>query len=435
MIGGKGFQIYNNKFKEEIDERIREVEKKNMIFNKPNSVELAKIEKIVVGFVAKRGLKLYGGHALNYFMPKEDKIYDGVGINDYDLYCVNAEEEGKALADMLYKGGIEYVSLGVGAFGDNYKLFCSFEEIANFTGLPKELFDVIPTKKDGKSGILYVEPDYLKMDLRVSLVNPRISLWRWVKDYGRKQLLEKHYPFVRPDNCKWPELKTQDKKDVGELAKFVSGEEGKDTVYTGFNALHMYFADSDVGSGISLGAPKQIMTEVMTEDIKGLIDKIMKKFGDKAFIYKVEEDPLHILPKRFVVRGKPSGMPLLMIYSLQEICVPYVVLRRVKCVSVDYLMLYFQVLMYHSMMSGSGNGSGNFVKLYKCSVFGLDELRKTYLKKKGKTAFDDTMFKEHIIRCFGNFVNPYYETRKMRWEKRASGGTYIPAMANVGKGS
>lgn len=446
-------EIYNKKFDEEISGVICGVKKENMKYNKPNSVELAKIVKIVEEFIAKRGLKLYGGHALNHFLPVANKIYkDGVDINDYDLYCVNAEKEGKDLADKLYKAGIEYVSLGVGGFGDNYKLFCSFEEIANFTGLPKKLFDVVPAKRDGKSGVLYVEPDYLKMDLRVSLVNPRISLWRWVKDYKRKELLDKSYPFKKPDNCKWPVLSNGDKVLVGELAKFVAewGKSGNGgVVYTGFNAMHMFYSQSGVGVGnkVSLGAPKQIMTEVMVEDIKSLISRIVMKFGKGGkgknengnggaggFSYVTEEDPLHILPKRFVVRSSKSGRDLLVVYSLAENCVPYVVLRGTKCVSADYLMLYFQVNMYHAMMRKGVRGKkvgSEMVGLYKCALFGFEELRDKYLANKGKTVFDDTMFKQHIIRCFGNFVNPYYQTKLLRWEKKAKGGTYVPAKADV----
>lgn len=440
--------IYNKKFDEEIGDVIKEVEKENMKYNKPNSVELAKIVRIVEEFVAKRGLKLYGGHALNYYLPAANKIYEeGVGINDFDLYCVDAEKEGRDLADKLYKAGVAYVSLGVGGFGDNYKLFCSFEEIANFTGLPKKLFNVVPAKKDRKTGMLFVEPDYLKMDLRVSLVNPRISLWRWVKDYERKGLLAKNYPFKKPANCKWPELGSNDLADVKELAKFVSewakGGSSGGLVYTGFNALHMFYTESGVEGlkEISLGAPRQIMTEIMVEDIKSLISRIMMKFGKGAkgkggnggngqFIYAAEEDPLHILPKRFIVRSVKSGRVLLSVYSLAENCAPFVVLKGMKCVSADYLMLYFQVNMYHAMMN-RGSIARGMVDLYKCSLFGFNELREKYLKSKGKTVFDDTMYKEHIIRCFGNFVNPYYQTKLLRWEKKAKSGTYIPAKANA----
>lgn len=440
--GRERLEIYDTKFQKEIDTVIKDIEKENMKFNKPNNVELAKIEKIIKEYIAKRGLKLYGGHALNRFMPVADKIYeDGIGINDYDLYCVDAAKEGQELADLLYKKGIEYVSLSVGGFGDNYKLFCSFEEIANFTGLPQKLFDVIPVKKDGRDGILYVEPDYLKMDLRVSLVNPRISLWRWVKDYKRKELLSRYHPFVKPMNCKWIELSAEDKKDmielsglVGDLVKGRGGKAGSkgggiDVVYTGFNSLYMFFKEGRIeNSKGSLDEPKQIMTEIMTEQIKDVIDAVMKKYGNKGFLYAVEEDPLHILPKRFVVRGKKSARPLLIVYSLGENCVPYVIIRGVKCVSVDYLMLYFQVSVYHSMM----NGVVDYEKLWRCSLFGLNEMRDEYLKHNELTVFDESIYRMYIIRCFGNFVNPYYKTKLLKWEKKM-GGTYIPAMADANK--
>ena len=121
-----------------------------------------------------------------------------------------------------------------------------------------------------------------------------------------------------------------------------------------------------------------------------------------------------------------------------ENCVPYFMFGGTKCVSADYLMLYFQVNMYHSMMKGSEKGgvkikriNSEMVSLYKCALFGFEELRDKYLLSKGKTVFDDTMFKQHIIKCFGNFINPYYQTKLLRWEKKAKSGTYVPAKADA----
>ena len=426
----RGFEIYNAKFKEEIGNVIKNVEKENTKFNRPNREELKKIENVVLKIIAKRKLKLYGGWALNYFMPSSNKIYEeDIGnVNDYDIYCIDAFEEGKYMADVLYKAGIEYVSLGVGGFGNNYKLFCSFEEIANFTGLDKKLFDIIPVNTDKKSGVSYVMPEYLKMDLIVSLVNPRISLWRWIKDYERKLAIDKHYPIVKPTNCKWPELSNKDKLDAEDLKKFIEEDMGRGILYTGFSALGMFHSVGETGTEGTMDKPKFIMTEIMAQNIKDIIDKLMKKFGNKAFIYKVEEDPLHILPKRFVVYGKLSGTPLLMIYSLLEHCVPYVTIADRKCVSVDYLMLYFQVNMYLSMMrlTGESTVSDVYIKLYKCALYGVKMMRENYLSKNKLTVFDKSPYQMHIIKCFGNFVNPYYQAKVLKWEKKL-GGTYVPA--------
>lgn len=433
--GDDGFEIYNAKFDAEIDTVILNVEKENIKYNKPNDVELQEIVKIVTAFIAKKGLKLYGGHALNYFMPMNNKIYkDSVGINDYDLYCVNAEEVGKELADILYEKGVDYVTLGVGAFGENYKLYCSFEEIANFTGLKKELFDIIPVETDKKTGIMYVAPDYLKMDLRVSLVNPRISLWRWIKDYERAQLLEKYYPFKKPKACKTMNgFDNKDVKMMDDLWKFVSNT--GDIVYTGFMAMNAYF--NAVGGKknenvIGKNVIGKNVIEIMTRGIKEIVDKIVKKFGNKDFVYRVEEDPLHILPKKFVISSASSNKPLMVVYSLDEVCVPYNDINGMRYVSIDYLILYFQVMMYHVMikMKNDRNGENNEINLYRCSIYGMDELRKIYLKKSGENIFDETIFKKHITKCFGNFVNPYYVTKILKWEGKFQGKTYIPALQN-----
>ena len=411
--GGKRINIYNRKFDEQIDGVIHDIKLENMKFNRPNIYELEKINKLIKQFIVKKGLKLYGGHAINHFMPEGKKIYDGTSIDDYDIYCKDAEKDGKDMADVLYKAGVEYVSLSVGAFGDNRKLFCSFAEVANFTTLPKKLFDAIPVVADKKSGVSYVEPDYLKMDLRVSIVNPRISLWRWIKDYGRMQILEKEYPFKKPANCKWPVMDAVDKKDLAELVEVIK-DWRSETVLVGWCALSAYIKES--GMSKVIGAPSGVGVEIMSVKIKEIIDEIMKRFGNKRFVYRVEEDPLHILPKKFVVAGRKSGKELLVIYSLLEHCVPWVKMGGVRVVSADYLILYMQVQMYTVGMIGSKTD----VLLYRCGLYGFDKMREKWLGDKGKDVFDKTLYQMHIIDCYGQFVNPYYKTLIDKWERKGT---------------
>ena len=421
-------KIYNRRFDENIDKVIKRTEIENLKHNKPVYKELIKIQKIIEKFISDNKLKLYGGYALNFFMPSNNKIYDGTKISDYDIYCTNAEIYGKQLSIILFKNNIKYVSLSKGLFGDNYKLFCSFVEVANFTTLDEKLYDIIPVKLS--NGIRYVKPDYLKIDLKVSLVNPKISLWRWIKDYKRNKILNNAYPYenISCNNISCNNRSNNNRsnnrlKNIRNIRNIIN-KSSIDYVTVGFDAFKMFYEVVDHNKTVKNNVKNNDRIEIMVIDIKNIISIVINLLGEIDYEYIVENDPMHILPKSLKVVDKKHGDIIIIVYSLMENCVPFVEINDKKVVSFDYLIMYFQILYYtDGLMYKNKNYNCN---LYNCKIYELINMKNKYLKYNNKNIFDDTVFKMHVLKCFGNFVNPYYSTMLNKWNSKIKSYNYIP---------
>jgi len=88
------FEIYSHKFYENLDKRIEQVEEENKDLPFLPLDEYMKQQTIVENFLRKYNLKIYGGVALDKFMPENDKIYpDKKGkIIDYEIAILQCPE-------------------------------------------------------------------------------------------------------------------------------------------------------------------------------------------------------------------------------------------------------------------------------------------------------------------------------------------------------
>ena len=166
------------------------------------SPEIKKLFEIVENFIQKKALVCYGGIAINALLPTEDKIYDEeVDLPDYDFFSPNALEDAKHLADLFYKKGYKEVEAKSGQHHGTYKVFVNFLPIADITQSPKELFKVIKANAVKVNGLLYTDPNFLKMSMFLELSRPSGDTSRWEKVLKRLMLINKAYP-LKDDNCK-----------------------------------------------------------------------------------------------------------------------------------------------------------------------------------------------------------------------------------------
>ena len=170
------------------------------------SPEIKKIFEIVENFIKKKSLVCYGGIAINALLPVEDKIYDDdVDLPDYDFFSPDALHDAKQLADIFYKKGYTEVEAKSGQHHGTYKVFVNFIPIADITYSPKELFKVIKENAVKVNGILYTDPNFLKMSMFLELSRPSGDTSRWEKVLKRLMLINKAYPLTN-EHCKTVEF-------------------------------------------------------------------------------------------------------------------------------------------------------------------------------------------------------------------------------------
>ena len=166
------------------------------------SPEIKKLFEIVENFIQKKALVCYGGIAINALLPTQDKIYDEeIDLPDYDFFSPNALQDAKHLADLFYKKGYKEVEAKSGQHHGTYKVFVNFLPIADITHSPKELFKVIKANAVKVNGLLYTDPNFLKMSMFLELSRPSGDTSRWEKVLKRLMLINKVYP-LKDENCK-----------------------------------------------------------------------------------------------------------------------------------------------------------------------------------------------------------------------------------------
>lgn len=166
------------------------------------SPEIKKMFEIVENFIRNKKLVCYGGIAINALLPSDDKIYDNdVDLPDYDFFSPNALNDAKQLSDVFHKNGYEEVEAKSGQHHGTYKVFVNFIPVADITYSPKELFDIIHLNAIKVNGILYTDPNFLKMSMYLELSRPSGDTSRWEKVLKRLMLINKYYP-LKENECK-----------------------------------------------------------------------------------------------------------------------------------------------------------------------------------------------------------------------------------------
>jgi hypothetical protein len=161
-----------------------------------NSPEIKEMFHIVEQFIKKKNLVCYGGISINALLPNEDKIYqDDIDLPDYDMFSSTPIEDAKELADLFFENGYTDVEARAGQHFGTSKVFVNYIGVADITGINKELFNAIKKKAIRVNGILYTDPNFLRMSMFLELSRPSGDTSRWEKVLKRLTLINKTYPL------------------------------------------------------------------------------------------------------------------------------------------------------------------------------------------------------------------------------------------------
>lgn len=153
------------------------------------SVDDPRKYSIVKDFIKNKGLKLYGGSAINYYLPKEAKIYSSTDIPDYDFYSTDPWNDAVELADIFYKKGYKYVEAKAGIHKGTYKVFVNLWPVADISYIPKKEFDALQTRTISELKI--ISPFALLRNIYKEFSEPFANPGRWPKVANREKLFVK----------------------------------------------------------------------------------------------------------------------------------------------------------------------------------------------------------------------------------------------------
>jgi len=181
--------------------------------------EVGRAIAVVERFLRHKQRVCYGGQAINALLPKEKQFYDEkYSIPDYDFFTPTFDEDTNELVKLLKDAGCKDVYKKFSVHDGTSKVLVNFIPVADCTRIHPDLFNIIHSRAKHINGILYADPDFLRMMMYLELSRPRGQLSRWKKVFERLTLLNNAYPIGKcTDELRTLVLPQDDRKTILEF--------------------------------------------------------------------------------------------------------------------------------------------------------------------------------------------------------------------------
>ena len=380
---------------------IIDIYKKKNFF--PTINNLKEIYCYLIDYIKENQLIIFGGLAVNKFLPNDDKIYEFTKdtLPDIDIYSPNARNDIIKMSNMLHNKGIKNILAKDGVINNlngvlllSYNIYIEGElgkvEIMNCVNINKYIYDKIPKKKF--NNIYYVKPGYQKIDMLLSLSNSITSYNRWEKDYSRYMLLSKYYPFIKYNTF-------NDKNKNIDLKLYLKPLYNQTDVIIGGYLQYLFLINLSQIKNI----PKINISylEVYTTHVDKYI-KIYKNIIKNCNI-KLYETFVTILPEKYVICQ--NNIPKIIIYNIKNRPTQYIKYKGYLLLSYDMLLLTCLCNKYIYCITKDNK---EYILYY------LNLAREKYLKDNNKTIFNNTIFKSFVVDSLGEYINMQFKYRTER---------------------
>ena len=152
-----------------------------------------------IDYVKHQDVLMYGGLAVNEYMPMKYKIYDANVLPDVDVFCMDPERLAKNVVEYLKnKGYNQATSYARALHTGTYAVYSSGHKVLDISLISPE--DMRSLKRGGSKGMLgipCVSPLFLRLTFHVLLATSSVE--RWAKMHERMLSFYKVFP---PENAK-----------------------------------------------------------------------------------------------------------------------------------------------------------------------------------------------------------------------------------------
>lgn len=372
--------------------------------------------RIVEQFVKDKERKLYGGTAINMYLPRKHKIYPRESYPDYDFYSTEPWNDAMALADLLYSAGFQYTETKEGIHKGTFKVFANFWPVADITYLPQELYDQITTVK--KNGFTIVSPEYLQLTMYDIISKPLEDPVRWAKVAYRQQLLSKWAPVkFKTLQCndfinehEQVELDPDLSKALEITQQFAHKEK---IVHGGALAYNKYVTLA--GGMLRLPAYYYQFYDEKAADkavrLKKTIEKEIHKTLETDVIYQPYKDINKTTFILYIRIEEEHRVPIFLMTQLSH-CIPYKNIGGRYYCAIDYL--YYE--LYNQMFDEDSNiGSHNI----SCLIRYLHYVQYQYYSKNNISQVDISPLQRFVKSCRGPYSEVIREEFYSRWLDKA----------------
>lgn len=330
--------------------KVVEEAQKRIDYTVAHNDDVKKAIEVVERFLRKRKRVCYGGQAINSLLPQEHKFYNSeFTVPDYDFFSPTVSSDVDELIDMLQGEGFTEVNKKVGMHEGTMKVYVNFIPVADCSELHPRLFKIVQKRAVAVEGILYCDPDFLRMMMYLELSRPRGEVDRWKKVFERLTLLNYSYP---PGECnEYVKVDTTVNHDDREVClNFIQKNK---RVLAGTEVIELLSRGKGFVNKerlIKFGGPVIFLTKEAKTDAEDLKDILSSSKGTRGSVkvtsYEVEVDTL--FPFTTVSRG---GTKIALILQ-EEACHGYTPIKLdtgvdIRLATPDTLLhLYYSFLLF-----------------------------------------------------------------------------------------
>ena len=377
------------------------------------SVDDPRKYKVVKDFLIEKKRKIYGGLAINLYLPKEEKIYKDEDVPDYDFFSPDPWNDAVELADLFYKNGYMFSEAKAGVHRGTYKVFVDLWPVADIYYMPSEEYEKIPTKII--RGLNVVSPLKLFESMYKEFSEPYANASRWPKVALREKALRK-YQNEGKVRCESDLFSGGENKINDEVAKLIEVSyqflKSKNIIFTGDFAYNTYM---EVGNSKKRLLLKElsILSKTSHNLIQELFTILLKIRTDLKIIssYKRHKE-LNATTYTITTDVEGQTYNFCNITQLSN-CTPYHSLLGIPVVSIDYL----KYELYDTSVFGNSDIEINNAK---CKLKFLTYVQHRFYKKQKVDEFDDGPFQRFITTCKGIFVDNRKVDVLNRWNYKKS---------------
>lgn len=411
-----------------------DVEQERLALLEPTLEEMKEVHEIVLEFVRNNKRKIYGGFALNLLVKDKDKkdaIYKDNKVPDVDFYSPDPIGDLMKLCNILHQKGYKAVAGREAMHQETYSLSVNYMLYCDISYVPRNIYNKMPFIEVDK--LILIHPHFMFIDYLRMMTDPLISYWRFegdLKSYRRFFLLQKHYLFPKAKN----EIKIKDSSPTIQVAldmifQFLLNRNS--IIVTGLYAYNYYLYESRILDSSESGNMSLIRVpyyEFISSDYRTDYFALLTHLKSNVIIPQDRLTSTEFYPF-FQFTGHSveiyiDKQLICRIYNNNKKCFPYLDLPAIKfnisANSVEKHKKYiirmgtFPVTLLYgliSIMKARTTDDSQGKNLYYQFVGNLLESRNHFFDKYNKNYLDDTPFREFVVKCIGETIQPDRQRR------------------------
>jgi len=427
-----------------IDNIQDEIKNIQAVLFEPTKKEQENVTEIILDFLRTAKRKIYGGYALNMLIvdkdPK-DAIYKPIDSPDIDFYSPEPIQDLIKICNMLYDKGFKSVIGKEAMHTETYSIFVNQNLYCDISYVPRNIYSRMPFKEI--KGIQVIHPYFMTVDYLRMLSDPLVSYWRIEKAFKRFVLLQNHYPLPHNENpINIEENTTNLQYALDAISDYIQDKQS--IISIGFYAYNYFLNTSNICNDKNKEVSKfkllnvpyyEIISTNYRDDALELLKVLRERFSaDPKIVTHVEHYPFFQFWGHSV-RVFVEGELVAIMYHHNKKCIPYFDVpyykfengkaektnKKVRLGSFSITLLYALI----AVMKSRTDNNEDDRNLYHTIISHLIEMRNFYLSKEKKTIFDETLFRDFIIRCVGDTIMPEREKRLIIEQRKKANKKFI----------